>query len=150
MPNVSIWIWLGVIIFFAILEAATVQLVAIWFIAGSVAAFICALLQVDPLLQAIVFVVVSALFLLLLRPLLKKRTEVKDVPTNADMLIGRTAVVHLPIDNLLGTGRVLIESEDWAARSLDGVPLDKGTCVTVHAIDGVKLIVSKMEGNQNA
>lgn len=147
MPDVSIWIWLGVIIFFVILEAATVQLVAMWFIVGSVAAFICALLETDPLLQVGVFVVVSALFLLLLRPVVKKRAEVTSVPTNADMLIGRMAVVQLPIDNQLGAGRVAIEGENWAARSLDGTPCEEGARVIVRAIDGVKLIVSKMEEN---
>ena len=145
MPDVSVWIWLGVIVFFVILEAVTVQLVALWFIAGAIGAFICALLSIDPLLQIGVFVVVSLLFLLLLRPMVKKRADVSNVPTNADMLIGRTAVVLLPIDNQLGTGRVAIEGENWAARSLDGIPFEKDAHVVVRAIDGVKLIVSKME-----
>lgn len=147
MPDALTWIWLGAIVFFVILESVTFQLVAVWFIAGSVAAFICALLKVDPLVQVGIFVAVSALFLVLLRPLVKKRAEVTSVPTNVDRLLGRIAIVQQPINNQFGTGRVVIEGEDWAARSLDGLPLEADISVIVHAIDGVKLIVSKIKEN---
>ncbi len=135
------WIWLIALVAFIILEAATVQMVAIWFIAGSVAAFIASLLGVNLTWQVIIFIAVSALSLLLLRPIAKKKLEPKIVATNADMVIGKTAVVIESIDNDEDKGRARVSGVDWTARSYYKTKIKKDTKVTVVAIDGVKLIV---------
>ncbi len=66
-----VYVWLGLIVAFIAVEAATVNLVSIWFIGGSVAGPVCAILGAPTLLQVAVFILVSALLLALLRPLLK-------------------------------------------------------------------------------
>ena len=38
--NLMIWIWLGAIVLFGVVEAATAGLVSIWFVAGALAALI--------------------------------------------------------------------------------------------------------------
>ena len=35
--NLMIWIWLGAIVLFGVVEAATAGLVSIWFVAGALA-----------------------------------------------------------------------------------------------------------------
>ena len=67
-----VYVWLGLIVAFIAVEAATVNLMSIWFIGGSVAGLVCAILSAPTLLQFAVFILVSALLLALLRPLLKK------------------------------------------------------------------------------
>ena len=42
--NFMIWIWLGAIVLFGVVEAATAGLVSIWFVAGALAALIAVLL----------------------------------------------------------------------------------------------------------
>ena len=63
-----VYVWLGLIVAFIAVEAATVNLVSIWFIGGAVAGLVCAILDVSALLQWTVFIAVSAGLLALLRP----------------------------------------------------------------------------------
>ena len=127
-----------------IAELATLQLVSIWFSAGALAAFFCALAGVPPLIQAIVVAAVSALLLCITRPLLRK-IRVKDVlPTNADGEVGKLAVVTEEIDNLRDTGRVRISGIHWKARSEDGSVIPEGASVRVGRIEGTTAFVSSI------
>ena len=65
-------IWLVLAVVMAVLEAATVQLVSIWFVIGSVAACVTSLFTDNILIQAIVFVAVTGIALIATRPLVKK------------------------------------------------------------------------------
>ena len=98
-----VYVWLGLIVAFIAVEAATVNLVSIWFIGGAVAGLVCAILDVSALLQWAVFIAVSAGLLALLRPVLKKYLRVKPTKTNADRLVGQEALVTEQIDNLRDT-----------------------------------------------
>ena len=57
--NFMIWIWLGAIVLFGVVEAATAGLVSIWFVAGALAALIAVLLGAGIWVQLVAFVVVS-------------------------------------------------------------------------------------------
>ena len=58
-----VYVWLGLIVAFIAVEAATVNLVSIWFIGGAVAGLVCAILGAGTLLQVTVVVLtVLALF----------------------------------------------------------------------------------------
>ena len=113
-----VYVWLGLIVAFIAVEAATVNLVSIWFIGGSVAGLVCAILGAPTLLQFAVFILVSALLLALLRPLLKKYLRVKPSRTNADRLLGQEALVTEDIDNLRETGAIRINGVLWTAKTL--------------------------------
>ena len=134
-------VWLALIILLVVVEALTVQLVAVWFIAGGIVAFVLSLFAAPLWLQFGTFVVVSTVVLLLVRPLALKRARHEKIPTNADMSIGKTAVVIREIDNERGMGRVELDGQDWAAVSVTGEVIPVGHRVTVQRIEGVKLIV---------
>lgn len=136
-------VWLGVIVVSVIVEAATMSLVSVWFVPGGLIALILALLNVDFLIQFIVFAAVALAMMTCLRPLLKRFLKVKRVPTNSDALIGEKAVTTEEIDNLASTGAVKIKGETWTARSEDGEKIAEGETVTVCSIEGVKLICKK-------
>ena len=137
----SLYIWLAVIIISVAVEAFTLTLCGIWFAAGGVAALIAASLSVGLMGQWIVFIVFSALLLVLVRPLCRRFLGSRQQATNSDRIIGQTAVVTEPIDNVLETGAVKINGKIWTARSMTDAQIAIGTRVTVVEIRGVKAIV---------
>ena len=135
--------WAVAIVVFAVLEAATAQLVSVWFIVGSIAALVSAFLGAPFYLQAIVFVGISAITLILTRPLIKRYIKPKGEKTNADRVLEQTGVVIEKIDNLASTGQVRADGKIWTARSEDSSVIESGSQVVIKRIDGVKLIVAE-------
>ena len=137
-------IWTGLLIVFTVGEGVTVGLTAIWFAAGSLAALICALLGGPLWLQIALFIVISALCLLAIRPLAHKYFNSKVEPTNADRILGTEAVVTEDINNLQAIGAVRIGGITWSARSENDTPIPAGTLVRVLRIEGVKVYVESV------
>lgn len=135
------WIWLTLLGVFIVVEAATVALVCIWFIAGTAVALILALCGLPLWSQIAAFVVVSAVLLVCLRPFLKKYINAKKTDTNVDALIGKKALVTEPIDNLHGKGAISVSGNLWTARSANEAPIEKDTVVIIRKIEGVKAFV---------
>ena len=138
-----LWVWIGLIVVTASVEAATVQLVTVWFAVGGVAGLIAYAAGLEIWLQILIFAIVSAVALAVTRPLVKKFTNGRRMPTNADRFIGEKAVVTEKIENDLSKGAVKIGGLEWTARSVDSVTAEVGEQVTVEAIEGAKLIVRK-------
>ena len=136
-------LWLIVVGALIAAEAATVNLITIWFAGGALAALIGAALGAPLWLQVVLFLAVSATLLLALRPFARRINAGKDYATNVDSNIGKLAVVVEPIDNLRGTGRVMIGSVDWTARSEDGSVIAEGEKVRVLRVEGVKVCVER-------
>ena len=134
-------IWVAVIVIAAILEGMSAQLISIWFVGGGIAGMIAQLCGAPVWLQVLIAAVVTLVLLLATRPL-KKFLQNKETYTNADRVVGQTAVVTEDIDNLAAHGRVEVLGNDWAARSTENVRIQKGTKVQVVRIEGVKLIVT--------
>lgn len=134
--------WLVLLAAFLALEAATVTMVSLWFSVGSLAALVVTLLHGPVWLQILVFILVSAVLLLLLRPLVRRYVNPKLTATNADALLGTGGLVSVAIDNLSGTGQVKLGGMVWTARSSTGAPIAEGTRVVVDRIEGVKVFVS--------
>lgn len=136
-------LWVIALVVFLVIEAITVGLTSIWFAAGALAAWICALLGAPVWLQVAVFIVVTAVALYFTRPIVKKYINGKVVPTNADANIGKECRVTETIDNIAGTGAVYVDGKTWTARSDNDEVIPEGELVTALRIEGVKLIVSK-------
>ncbi len=136
--------WLILAIVLGVVEAASVQLMAIWFAVGAVVSIIPAVMGASLPVQFIVFVVVSTILLIATRPLAKKFLSVKKTKTNSDRVIGKVGVVVHKIDNTLEEGRVLVSGLDWSARSEDGKIIEEKEQVIVKRIDGVKVIVERL------
>ncbi len=137
-----IWVWLGLLAFFIILEACTVQLLTIWFAIGAFASFISTFFTDDIAIQIVVFVVISAIVLIALRPIAKKYTRVKKQPTNADMYINSEGIVTETISNIDAKGLVKVKGSLWTARSFnDEITIPENSKIIVERIEGVKLIV---------
>lgn len=139
-------IWLAIFVIALIIESLTSELVSIWFGFGSIIAIILSLIKgVDWWIELIVFVVISLMSLLCLRPLTNKFMKKNDIHSNIDEIIGKKGVV-LKEANELNNGEVKIKGIIWTAvPSLDTKKIEKGDIVTVVSIEGNKLIVKKVE-----
>ena len=142
--------WLVMIVVFLLAEGATVALVSTWFAIGSLAAMLMALIGAGIGLQAIVFVIISAVCLTALRPLVRKYIKPKLTKTNVDAVVGTTGLVTVAIDNVMAQGQVKLGAMYWTARSESGEPIPEGTLVKAVRIEGVKAIVSPVKETVNA
>lgn len=141
----EILFWLVALIVFAVLEAATVGLVSIWFAGGALVALITASLGGPIWLQLLLFLTVSVVMLALLRPFIKKFSAPHRVKTNADRHVGASALVTEEINNLKETGAIRLDGVTWTARSESGEVIPAGTLIRVERIAGVKLFVVPAE-----
>nr|MBP7186918.1 NfeD family protein [Ruminococcus sp.] len=113
--------WALTTLAFIIAEIITIQLVSIWFAAGAFVTMIVAYFYSPGFVgELVIFIVTSALLLLITYPLLKNWRHVKHVGTNSELEIGKTASVIEEVDQLKGTGRVRLNGVDWSAVSADG------------------------------
>ena len=138
----SPFIWLGVAAVMAVAEVLSFGLITMWFVIGALAAFVANLLGGNLVVQFVVFLVVSVVCLVLLRPIFikyRKRGQASE-PSN----IGERGVVVEDINNDAMTGRVELSNHmTWAARSHDGEPLESGVVVKVVAQESVKLVIER-------
>ena len=141
----TVILWVGAIILFLVVEAATAGLTCIWFALGSVAALLTAWLRGPIWLQIVWFLAVSVSALLLTRPLARKFINGRKTPTNADRAIGRIGIVTETIDNIAASGAVKLDGQVWTARSADGEIIAMGERVEALEIRGVKLIVKTVK-----
>ncbi|WMJ83942.1 NfeD family protein [Oscillospiraceae bacterium LTW-04] len=136
--------WLLIAIALGVMEAVTIDLVAIWFALGALVTIIPAAMGLPFWMQLIVFLAVSLVTLFFTRPIAANVLRVKKVSTNADRIIGMIGVVTHPINNIAGEGRVLVNGLEWSARSDDGAPIPEKENVLIKAIEGVKVIVERV------
>ncbi len=138
------WVWLGVTIAAIVSEAATLALVAVWFIPSALVSLVISLFRLPIWLQAAVFLAMSLALMIFLKPFMKKVLKIRYSPTNADTVIGKAGTVIEKIDNIAATGAVKADGKVWTARSDDdSVTIDEGALVRAVAIEGVKLICKK-------
>ena len=136
------WIlWVALMVVFAIVEAATVNLVSIWFVGGALTALVVQLLGGSIWLQLALFLVTAGVLLAGLRPFVRRYVAPRRTATNADMVLGREAFVLETVDNLHGTGALKLDGKVWTARSATDAVLPEGMLVKVVKLEGVKLYV---------
>lgn len=144
--NISMWIvWLVVAAVLLVIEALTLGLTTIWFAIGALSAMVVALLGGSPLLQALCFVVISAVMLIFTRKIFVDKLKTGKEVTNVDSLIGRVGEVRTEIKPYM-PGVVFVWGQEWTAISSDqDGELLPGSKVRVIGVDGVKLLVEKFE-----
>ena len=140
-----VYIWLGAMLLFLIVEAVTVGLTSIWFAAGSLAAFVVAIVGGPFWLQLVLFLLISGVMLAFTRPLAKRYLNSRRKATNADRVLNMVGIVTEDIDNVAAQGTVSVDGKLWTARSKTGNAIGKGKFVRPVAIEGVKLLVVPAE-----
>lgn len=141
----ALYVWLAVTILCVAIEAFTLDLSAIWFAVGGLAALVAASIDLAVSAQLVIFVLFSAALLALARPFCRRFLQPKNEPTNADRIIGAAAVVTEEIDNIRETGAVRVAGNVWTARAADQTVIPVGAAVRVLEIRGVKAIVQQAD-----
>ena len=139
----NLWlIWVIISIVCLILELSSGDFFILCFAIGAAVAAILAGCGLSLTWQIILFAVVSALSLLLVRPALIRKLHKpnRERLSNAEAMIGQKGRVSEPIE-AGGYGRVAIDGDDWKARSIDGNPIDKGVRVRVVKMDSIIVTV---------
>lgn len=134
--------WLAVATIAAILEVSLPHFGSAFVSAGGIAAAAAAYLGYGLEAQFAAFVVVLTVSIAVLRTRILERIGGPGVPSRTGPLIGRHGIVTHDVDPAIGTGRVNVGGEDWAARSSE--PMDIGTRVRVVAADGIVLEVVRV------
>ena len=132
--------WIISFIIFLIIEIATINLVSIWFVLGSLAALITSYITKNVFIQLFIFVIISTVSLCITKPLVKKFKNTKPTPTNLDRVIDKIGVVTKEITKD-EYGEVKVMNTIWTAKA--DTDLEIGTKVKIIKIEGVKLIVEE-------
>jgi membrane protein implicated in regulation of membrane protease activity len=135
--------WLALAILAALVEVSVPHFGSLFVAAGAVVAAAASAFGAQDEVQVVTFAVVVAVGVAVLRPRLASRLRLQSrgVPSRTDTLIGRDAMVTHDIDPTLGTGRVNVGGQDWAARSAAAIVA--GTLVKVVSADGIVLEVTR-------
>lgn len=140
-----LYIWVALAAITAIIEIATVQMVSIWFTAGSLSALIAYAAGAPYWAQLIVFFVISFVFLVCFRKVSLKwiLRNVKD-KTNSDALIG--TIVKLTSDIQEDeSGTAQINDIVWTVIGKNGFTAKSGDHVKIVDIQGNKLVVESTD-----
>jgi membrane protein implicated in regulation of membrane protease activity len=132
--------WLVTAIVLAIIEAATINLVTIWFIVSALVSLVLAFLGVPEIVQVAVFVILGIVLLLFTRKPLEKLLKKTKQKTNLDRVLDMTGIVTEEI-NEDKPGEVKVDGKKWTAISKENIK--EGSKVKILKIDGVKLIVKE-------
>ena len=137
-----LYVWISVLVLSVILEAATSDFVAIWFLPAALISLILSFFEVPIWVQILCFVVVGLALVVATRPLCRKFLSGRKVKTNAESLIGKTCIVTEEICNIHEVGEVKVSGLCWSARAeQEDRVIAVGEQVTIVEIRGVKLIV---------
>ena len=134
--------WLVLFVVLALFELMTVNLVSIWFSLGALITTFVSLVTDNLMIHLAVFTISSILLLLLTKPFVKKMKKRDVIPTNLDMVIGKTGVVTVKIEKD-GIGEVKVLGKKWSAYSDKEV--EENSKVKVLSINGVKLKVEEIK-----
>ena len=144
----AILFWLSILLVCIFAEIHTQAFVALFVGIGAIVAFFLALASVPFAVEAVVFVVVTALTLLSLRPTVMRRFEHKSVVDLAapapSSLATMTGFVEVVVGDEGHPGRVKIKGETWRAVTDSGVPIDVGTQIVVKKAYGTTLWVEQI------
>lgn len=139
--------WLALTIVLGVIEASTANLITVWFAISALVVSIIAALGIDDATLPVIFVVLAAIMVVATRPLTKRFLGKKAVATNADRIISATGTVIVDIDPVENAGQVKVMGQIWSAKTADGAPLETGTAVRIVALEGVRVVVEKINEN---
>jgi len=142
------WIWVALVIIFALIEVFTLGLTTVWFAIAALLMVFLSFIKIPLTVQILIFLVISTLLLIFTRPLAVKKFKIGQEKTNVDSLIGKHALVVKTIGEF-ERGEAKINGQIWSARSEDNTEIIEGSKCEILRIEGVQLIVRLLEENHD-
>ena len=138
----SIVLWIIVGIAALAVDISTSAFLFIWFTVGSITAVIAALLNYSFTIQVITFFTVSALFITVGYPLVKKtiKRTVQKTPTTEQGYIGREFTID---ESFTDKATIKIDGIYWTVKN-EGEQINNGDRVKVTGIEGNKIVIRKL------
>lgn len=149
MFGLPLWaIWLILCGTFLLIEIFNISFLLIWPGIGSFFAFIASVLGAPVEIQIAVFAISTTIMIIFMKPLTKKLFKNKDnTKMNNDAMIGKKGVVIKEINSIEDVGQVKVAGELWSAITLNDEKIKINEIVKVTKVDGVKLVVTKINEN---
>ena len=149
MFGLPLWaIWLILCGAFLLIEIFNISFLLIWPGIGSFFAFIASVLGAPVEIQIAVFAISTTIMIIFMKPLTTKLFKNKDsTKMNNDAMIGKKGVVIKEINSTEDVGQVKVAGELWSAITLNDEKIKINEIVEVTKVDGVKLIVTKINEN---
>jgi membrane protein implicated in regulation of membrane protease activity len=138
------WIWVGLTIFFALIEVFTLGLTTIWFALAALVMVFLSFLHIPLHWQILIFIVISSTLLIFTRPIAIKKFRAGKEKTNVDSLIGKHALITKEISEF-ERGEIKINGIFWSANCEDNTVLKEGGKCVIIRIEGVRAIVRPLE-----
>jgi len=137
------WIWVALVIIFALIEIFTLGLTTVWFAIAALFMVFFSFIEIPLTAQILIFLAISAALLFFTRPLAVKKFKIGREKTNVDSLIGKHALVIKTIGEF-ERGEAKVNGQIWSARSEDNTEITEGSKCEILRIEGVQLIVRKL------
>lgn len=149
MFGLPLWaIWLILCGAFLLIEIFNISFLLIWPGIGSFFAFIASVLGAPIEIQLAVFAISTTIMIIFMKPLTTKLFKNKDsTKMNNDAMIGKKGVVIKEINSTEDVGQVKVAGELWSATTLNDEKIKINEIVEVTKVDGVKLVVTKINEN---
>lgn len=141
--DTQIYVWIGVAVFFSLIEAATLGITSIWMALAALVSLVLAALGVGLEWQIAAFLILSLVFLAFTRPVAIKYLKVGNVKTNVDAIVGENAIITMAIVKH-GVGQAKVNGQIWTCITEDESEIEIGKEVVVIRVEGVKLIVKEI------
>ena len=132
--------WLIIIGVLAVIEAVTVNLVTIWFMASALVSLVLSFFKIKTSIQVAVFVILGIILLKTTRKPLQNFVNKTKIKTNADRILDMEGIVTEDITKN-EAGEVKVDGKRWTA--IADKSIKKGSTVKILKIEGVKLIVEE-------
>ncbi|MBR2833826.1 MAG: NfeD family protein [Bacilli bacterium] len=133
-------VWLAIIIILAVLEAMTVNLTTIWFVASGLVALVISFFTDSYLIEFGAFVLIGVILLVTTKPVLNKTLKPKKSATNAERVLEMQGLVTEKISKN-HNGEVKVDGKKWTAYADETIEV--GSTVNILKISGVKLKVKE-------
>jgi len=135
----AIWFWMAIILI--IIEMETFGLISVWFVFGAIVAGIASIFISSVIIQAIIFIAVSIVLMIMLRSYAVNNFRNKTVKKN-----NIDELADLPNELLTDVsgnsyGEIKLQGKIWRCLSETNSTYEAGTSVTVLRVDGNTIII---------
>jgi len=137
------WIWVALVIVFALIEVFTLGLTTVWFAIAALIMVFLSFINIPLTVQILIFLAIATMLLIFTRPIAIKKFKIGQEKTNVDSLIGKHALVVKTIGEF-ERGEAKINGQIWSARSDDNTEITEGKKCEILRIEGVQLIVRQL------
>ncbi len=137
-----IGLWIVIFVLTLIIEICTNETISIWFSVSSLMSLILACININWIVQFVVFLVLSNILLFIFYFILKRKMKDKLIEKNGEELIGTSIIITKEI-GLFSNGEGKLKDINWTCMVETDESILVGETAIIVGFEGNKLIVKK-------